>query len=100
MTQTHERRPELLGAARTETQCQGVAQSTAVRTPVFAVLVRRELANGGMRTSLFRTIAPAERAVERAAKQGLAATVEFMRLVPVEAPSAADLDALGGGDCE
>ena len=99
MTQNEERRPDVLGAARL-TASSLRHHSTAVRTPVFAVLVRRELANGGMRTSLFRTIAPAERAVERAAKQGLAATVEFMRLVPVEAPSAAELDALGGGDCE
>lgn len=100
MTQTPERRPESLGAARTNTPCQGTAESTAVRTPVFCVLVRRELASGGTRTSLFRTLGPAERAVERAAAQGLSCTVEFMRLTAVEAPTAAELAALGGGDCE
>ncbi|WP_288755993.1 hypothetical protein [uncultured Dermacoccus sp.] len=69
--------------------------------PTLAVVVRRQLASGGTRTTIYRTLAPAERALDRAAKAGLSAVVEFVQLVPIDSPTAADLAALEGvAGCE
>lgn len=73
-------------------------ESRLSAVPTFAVVVRRELANGGSRTSIFRTIAPAERSLERARKAGLNASVSFVQLVPVEQPSADVFAAVEGGE--
>lgn len=62
--------------------------------PTLAVVVRRQLASGGTRTTIYRTLAPAERALDRAAKAGLSAVVEFVKLVPIDSPTAADLATL------
>ena len=69
-------------------------------TPVLAVVVRRQLASGGCRTSIYRTLAPAEKAVARAARAGLAAVVQFVQLVPVDGVPPAALAELEGGECE
>lgn len=89
-SRTQERRPTEGEAASIPGHGNG-SQSSA---PTLAVVVRRQLAGGGTRTTIYRTIAPAEKALDRAAKAGLRAVVEFVRLVPVEAPTPAELAAL------
>lgn len=97
MTQTHERRPVIDGAApvtpATEVN-EYTASLPAPTGPLLAVVVRRQLASGGTRTTIYRTLAPAERALDRAAKAGLSAVVEFVRLMPIDTPTPADLAKL------
>jgi len=100
-SQTHERRPVTTDeAARVTpaTEVNDYALSVpAPGVPTLAVVVRRQLASGGTRTTIYRTLAPAERALDRAAKAGLSAVVEFVKLVPIDAPTPADLAELEGG---
>ena len=72
--------------------------STSHSTRTFAIIVRRELVNGGTRSFIYRTTHAAEKALARAAKVNLAASVEFVELVPVGAPTPAQLAALEGGN--
>ncbi|CAM2965585.1 MULTISPECIES: hypothetical protein [Dermacoccus] len=68
--------------------------------PLLAVVVTRELANGGIRRTVVRSLATAERQVERALKQGCAASLQLVRLTPVDVVTPADLAQLEGGGCE
>lgn len=62
--------------------------------PLLAVIVTRELANGGVRRTVVRSLATAERQVERALKLGCAASLQLVRLVEVDVVTPADLATL------
>lgn len=96
-SQTHERRPATTDEAAPMLPATGndyVASLPTLAGPLLAVVVRRQLASGGTRTTIYRTLAPAERALDRAAKAGLSAVVEFVKLVPIDSPTPADLAEL------
>ncbi|WP_144693857.1 hypothetical protein [Dermacoccus nishinomiyaensis] len=54
----------------------------------------RELANGGVRRTVVRSLATAERQVERALAAGCAASLDLVRLEPVDVVTTADLATL------
>lgn len=90
----HEKgRPTSRGAAHP----RGFDTSDSTRA-LLAVVVCRQLLNGGTRTNVYRSLRPAEKALDRAAQAGLEAVVQFVRLVPVETPTADELAALEGGE--
>lgn len=99
-SQTHERRPVTTDEAAPMLPATGNDYALSVPAPgvpTLAVVVRRQLASGGTRTTIYRTLAPAERALDRAAKAGLSAVVEFVQLVPIASPTPDELATLEGG---
>ncbi|TCJ92104.1 hypothetical protein EDC82_1883 [Dermacoccus sp. SAI-028] len=99
-SQTHEKRRPAVNETAIPTPAKVNEYDASLPAPsgtLLAVVVRRQLASGGTRTTIYRTLAPAERALDRAAKAGLSAVVEFVKLVPIDAPTPADLAELEGG---
>ena len=101
-SQTPERRPVTDEAARV-TPATGNdydASLPAPSGPLLAVVVTRELANGGVRRTVVRSLATAERQVERALAAGCAASLQLVRLTPVDVVTPTDLASLEDGGCE
>ena len=99
-SQTHEKRRPAVNETAIPTPAKVNEYDASLPAPsgtLLAVVVRRQLASGGTRTTIYRTLAPAERALDRAAKAGLSAVVEVVKLVPIDAPTPADLAELEGG---
>ena len=68
--------------------------------PLLAVVVTRRLVNGGIRRTVVRSLATAERQVERALAAGCAASLDLVRLEPVDVVTPAELAELEGvSDC-
>lgn len=98
-----ERRPacsETASASSTPTMSVSTAILPADSSPLLAVIVERELKNGNVRRTVVRSLATAERQVERALAAGCAASLQLVRLTPVDVVTPADLAQLEGGGCE
>lgn len=67
--------------------------------PLLAVLVVRELVNGGTRRTVVRSLSTAEKHVARAHAVGCAAELRLVQLVPMELTPAA-VSSLEDGGCE
>lgn len=96
-SQTHERRPVTTDEAASTTLATRDSSGTilpAPAGPLLAVVVTRELANGGIRRTVVRSLATAERQVERALAAGCAASLDLVRLVPADVVTPADLASL------
>lgn len=97
-SQTHERRPVMTDEAARVTPATEVndydASLPAPSGPLLAVVVTRRLVNGGIRRTVVRSLATAERQVERALAAGCAASLDLVRLEPVDVVTPADLATL------
>lgn len=101
-SQTHERRPVTTDEAAPAIPATGRNYPSIVPADaleLLAVLVVRELVNGGTRRTVVRSLNTAEKHVERAHAAGCAAELRLVRLVPVELTDAAAASLEGGG-CE
>lgn len=76
------------------------ASLLADQSPLLAVVVERELKNGNVRRTVVRSLATAERQVERALAAGCAASLQLVRLTPVDVVTPTDLASLEDGGCE
>ena len=96
-SQTHERRPVTTDEAAPMLPATGNdydASLPAPSGPLLAVVVTRRLVNGGIRRTVVRSLATAERQVERALAAGCAASLELVRLEPVDVVTPAELATL------
>ena len=96
-SQTHERRPVTTDEAAPDAPAKvsiSAASLPARGGPLLAVVVTRELANGGIRRTVVRSLATAERQVERALAAGCAASLDLVRLVPVDVVTPDELATL------
>lgn len=102
-SQTHERRPVTTDEAAPMLPATGNdydASLPAPSGPLLAVVVTRRLVNGGVRRTVVRSLATAERQVERALAAGCAASLDLVRLEPVDVVTPAELAELEGvSDC-
>ncbi|EFP59294.1 hypothetical protein [Dermacoccus sp. Ellin185] len=103
-SQTHERRPVTADEAAPMLPATGndyAASLPAPSGPLLAVVVTRRLVNGGIRRTVVRSLATAERQVERALAAGCAASLDLVRLEPVDVVTPAELAELEGvAGCE
>lgn len=96
-SQTHERRPVTTDEAAPMLPATGNdydAILPAPSGPLLAVVVTRRLVNGGIRRTVVRSLATAERQVERALAAGCAASLDLVRLEPVDVVTPAELATL------
>ena len=98
-SQTHEKRRPAVNETAIPTPAkvnEYGASLPAPSGPLLAVVVTRELANGGVRRTVVRSLATAERQVERALAAGCAASLDLVRLEPVDVVTPAELAELEG----
>lgn len=101
--QTHERRPVTTDEAAPMLPATGNDYDSSLPAPsgpLLAVVVERELKNGNVRRTVVRSLATAERQVERALAAGCAASLQLVRLTPVDVVTPTDLASLEDGGCE
>lgn len=102
-SQTHERRPVTTDEAAPDTPAKVIISAASLPAPsgpLLAVVVTRRLVNGGIRRTVVRSLATAERQVERALAAGCAASLDLVRLEPVDVVTLAELAELEGvSDC-